>query len=337
MHRIFKISDSAEAKINIVFVHGLGGDHSGTWVQGNFRWPDAIASDLPNANVYSIAYGASPSSWLGRSMPLEDTASNVLELLMMEDGILNLPIVFVCHSLGGIIVKQMFRTANDQQEGRKEAEQLIDMIGTVAFLSTPHTGSDHAVYLERLGALFRAGNLTKALTKNNSSLRALNTWYRNWRRSESFENLVFFETIPPKAGMIVEADAADPGLKDVYPIPMSDDHVSISKPFDVSGLQYKKVLKAAKRLLNVYDENRSDKENSTVAQTDAELLGELHQLIKTGHLNRVGMDEAMKYLVDVKLLGEQESKRYIDLWIARGNLNKVSANRLEVPEFGKLR
>ncbi len=67
-------------------------------------WPLWLAQDVEGISVYAFAYEAPPSNWLGTSMPLQDRAVNVLEILSSEPGLRTGPIAFVCHSLGSLIV-----------------------------------------------------------------------------------------------------------------------------------------------------------------------------------------------------------------------------------------
>ena len=64
-----------------------------------------LAEDVDGISVYTMAYEAPASNWLGTSMPLQDRAVNVLEVLLSEPGLKSGPIAFICHSLGGLIVK----------------------------------------------------------------------------------------------------------------------------------------------------------------------------------------------------------------------------------------
>src|SRR6202012_5237465 len=83
-----------------------------TWSVGDSFWPEWLADDVKGLAVYSIGYDASPIAWFGGAMPLLDRATNVLALLETE-GVAEAPIVFICHSLGGLVVKQMLRNGND--------------------------------------------------------------------------------------------------------------------------------------------------------------------------------------------------------------------------------
>jgi hypothetical protein len=59
-------------------------------------------------SAWTLTYNAPPSNWLGTGMALQDSAKNV-ECVLGEVGLKGVPLVFVCHSLGGLVVKQILR------------------------------------------------------------------------------------------------------------------------------------------------------------------------------------------------------------------------------------
>src|SRR5262245_43208380 len=110
LHKISKLESSPRG--SVIFVHGLGGDPFTTWQKGDGStfWPAWLSTDLPDVAVYTLEYDAAPSKWTGTAMALPDRATNILNLLIAEQCD-KFPIVFVCHSLGGLVVKQLLRIA----------------------------------------------------------------------------------------------------------------------------------------------------------------------------------------------------------------------------------
>jgi hypothetical protein len=89
MTQLLKIADwAARVRINVVFVHGLGGHAYDTWrrsAEGSAFWPAWLARDIPGLAVWTLAYEAPPTNWFGPAMPIQDRAKNVL-VLRAADG-----------------------------------------------------------------------------------------------------------------------------------------------------------------------------------------------------------------------------------------------------------
>jgi pimeloyl-ACP methyl ester carboxylesterase len=111
MSRLIKVAGwTNELRASVVFVHGLGGHAYNTWRRGSDDqsfWPLWLAQDIEGIAVYALDYPAPASNWLGTAMPLQDRAVSVLECLLGEPSFRTNPVTFVCHSLGGLIVKQL--------------------------------------------------------------------------------------------------------------------------------------------------------------------------------------------------------------------------------------
>jgi tetratricopeptide (TPR) repeat protein len=238
-----------EPRASVVFVHGLGGHVYRTWRRGADDatfWPLWLAQDVEGLAVYSLAYEAPASNWLGTAMPLQDRAVNILEVLLTEPGLRSGPVIFICHSLGGLIVKKMLLNLQAQAARRREAGDLLERVTHIVFAATPHTGSAQATWLDRLRFLAWPTSVASSLVANDPALRDINVTYRGMAddRKGLLRHCIFYETRGTSAGMIVDEASADPGLPGDPPVPIDADHVGIVKPRDRSSLLYQRVRQA---------------------------------------------------------------------------------------------
>jgi tetratricopeptide (TPR) repeat protein len=236
MAQLFKIADArGEMRANAVFFHGLGGDAYTTWQADKedkaTLWPAWLAQDIEGLSVYTVGYEAPVSRWRGSAMHLTDRATNVLGDLLNERGLANGAFLLIGHSLGGLLIKQILRTAQSEAQNDEKAASFLRRVEKIAFLATPHAGADLAVWGDRLRILIRPSAATVCLVRNDPNLRDLNLWYRDWSNNQNITNLVLTETKPLSIlGMIVKPDSSDPGLAGPRPRPMDYDHEWICKP-----------------------------------------------------------------------------------------------------------
>jgi Alpha/beta hydrolase family len=214
MSRLIEIAGwRGAARASVIFVHGLGGHAYDTWrraLDNNTFWPLWLAKDVEGISVYTIAYEAPPTNWLGTSVPLQDRAINVLEILLSEPGLKSGPIAFICHSLGGLIVKQIILDLQQQKERRPEAADLLQRVTQVVFAATPHTGARQATLLGRLRFFAWPSSIARTLVANDPALRSINVAYRGLaeeRRNVLQHRITQMLTIQTKATAI----AAVPG------------------------------------------------------------------------------------------------------------------------------
>jgi hypothetical protein len=109
---LIKMYSAAKPAIDLVFLHGLTGDPLETWNSENSEsfWPNWLAEELPNLDIYTLKYPASlMGKWAKKEMDLFERCNNILEN-MAGIGLGNRPIVFIAHSLGGIVAKQILRS-----------------------------------------------------------------------------------------------------------------------------------------------------------------------------------------------------------------------------------
>ncbi|KAI0598382.1 hypothetical protein F4775DRAFT_583770 [Biscogniauxia sp. FL1348] len=188
-----------DAKVDIVLVHGLNGDPQKTWTAKNgVFWPaDLLPTSLRearanvlvygyNADVYSKKHGANPSDNF-IYMHAQTLVTSLTHYRKDELSSRN-PIIWVCHSLGGILVKRALLYSNDLRTPQHEDYRSI-YVSTygIVFLGTPHTGSDIAVWGSVLQAMSDAvvpksffqseSVLLRTLKRDNETLQNINSHF----------------------------------------------------------------------------------------------------------------------------------------------------------------
>ncbi|KAI4257275.1 MAG: hypothetical protein L6R42_005765 [Xanthoria sp. 1 TBL-2021] len=103
--------------VDIVAVHGIRGGPIKTWTTNKTDkfWladQEMLPKHMSNARILSFGYDASVAAFFGRTSSdtiLQHAHTLVAELVADRqlEGAMNRPIIFICHSLGGIVVKRV--------------------------------------------------------------------------------------------------------------------------------------------------------------------------------------------------------------------------------------
>lgn len=130
--------------VDIVAVHGLNGHRINTWrcsdLGNGTSWlnnKEMLPSRIPKARIMTFGYGAGDTSEVQVISRVRELALELLQSLheKREDQS-TVPLIFICHSLGGLVVKELLCIANQDHEGpyfpiAMRTENLI-------FFGTPH-------------------------------------------------------------------------------------------------------------------------------------------------------------------------------------------------------
>jgi pimeloyl-ACP methyl ester carboxylesterase len=256
-------SASPEPEIDVIFVHGLGSD-AGGWVNrdSKFDWPQELGKRDARLRTFAVEYYAPMMGSQAVSPSYQALAIKLFDDLKIRE-VGKRPIVFVAHSLGGIMVKQLLRHA----EAKKH--NIFAQTRTVIFLSTPHAGATIATLGSHLGSAVkllgnavatflpipigaladaaaqvaawqvRISDLTSQLQREQPSLLDLNLWYRTLQHVDT---RVYYETESFYKVLIVDPLSADPGVYGCDPVRAEGkDHITISKPKNESDDLFKAV------------------------------------------------------------------------------------------------
>jgi pimeloyl-ACP methyl ester carboxylesterase len=197
-------------KADIVFIHGLGGSSRMTWSKDKnpeLFWPLTflpLEPDICLARILSFGYNADFANATNASNVILDFAKTLLYDLKycVDDRSENLnmgqvPLIFVVHSMGGLIVKEAYM----QGQNDPEYETIIKAISAIVFLSTPHRGTNLANVLNKIlqsTPLTNSKPFISELTRNSSTLQKLNEQFRHI--APKLKIVSFYETQPTSIG-----------------------------------------------------------------------------------------------------------------------------------------
>ena len=113
LHRMNPTSREQIGSLDIVAIHGINGDPLKTWTcetTGGLWLRDFLPDDVPGARVFSFGYDAQVC--FSKSISgIDEFAIMLLNQLLVNRRRIDCqsrPLIFICHSMGGIIVKQVW-------------------------------------------------------------------------------------------------------------------------------------------------------------------------------------------------------------------------------------
>ncbi|KAL7621867.1 hypothetical protein AAE478_007367 [Parahypoxylon ruwenzoriense] len=184
------VVDPDDPLLDVVFVHGFTGHPERTWTHKNgdaknnshdenndpvepppkipklnpfsrshqapkIYWPrDLLPSTIPRARVLTYGYDTHIRPPLGPPVSqntVYDIACDFLVALEAERRVQpSRPILFIAHSLGGIIVKEMLRRSSRCRLGQAHLHGIFESTSGIIFFGTPHAGADPRSVLHRI-------------------------------------------------------------------------------------------------------------------------------------------------------------------------------------------
>ncbi|KAL6160786.1 hypothetical protein ACJQWK_02202 [Exserohilum turcicum] len=247
--------------VDIVAIHGLNGNAYTTWEHenGTLWLRDLLQRDLPGSRIYTYGY-PSELFWSHSVAKLRDYSGNLLSSLAAVPERRQRPIIFVCHSLGGIVCKQALVLAheNDHLYG-----DTISAFSAIVFFGTPHRGSAVADVGKMIGRVvnmcMRASLITgisgsirddllTILESNSQALNDLAVSSRN--RLRNLEIVTFYETemMPGLSELIVHQSSAIMEIPCEEVIPLYANHRTMCRFGGATDGGYICTLNVMKRL-----------------------------------------------------------------------------------------
>ncbi|XP_064454372.1 protein SERAC1 isoform X4 [Mirounga angustirostris] len=208
-------------------------------------WPKTwLARDCPALRIISVEYDTSLSDWRTRC-PMERKSiafrSNELLRKLRAAGVGDRPVIWVSHSMGGLLVKKMLLEASK----KPEMSTVINNTRGIIFYSVPHHGSHLAEYSVNVRYLLFPSLEVKELSKDSPALKTLQDDFLEFAKDKNFQVLNFVETLPTYIGSmiklhVVPVESADLGIGDLIPVDV--DHLNICKPKKKDAFLYQRTL-----------------------------------------------------------------------------------------------
>jgi pimeloyl-ACP methyl ester carboxylesterase len=160
------LAEGAHDTVDIVFVHGLTGNRETTWSYDKTLWPrDLLAKELHNVRIFTFGYDADVIGFLNMagSNCVRDHGKSLAQDLAgrrITTDSRDRPLIFVAHSLGGLVVEQALLIARGSSQPHVKA--LLPSTIAIAFMGTPHLGSRKADWA---GPLTQMSNLLRKTNK----------------------------------------------------------------------------------------------------------------------------------------------------------------------------
>lgn len=144
--------------VDIIAIHGLNGDPYRTWTDGETRlfWlGDLLPDDIPGARIFTYGYPSHLLCSTSRAR-ISDFAETLLAHVesrrVANDE--QRPIIFVAHSLGGIVCKRALIMAKENPAYHDIVSNTIGIL----FFGTPHRGAvaspEMGIFLGQIVNLF---------------------------------------------------------------------------------------------------------------------------------------------------------------------------------------
>ncbi|KAI9462626.1 hypothetical protein F5148DRAFT_1286402 [Russula earlei] len=252
------VAGGTNNKLDIIAIHGLNGHAFNSWTVDDVMWlRDLLPEQVPDARVMLYGYTANLVDDTTVSRIKEHARLFIRSLQGLEE-IEKRRVIFICHSLGGLVLKQALIYIRNQSE----YSALRDVAIGVIFLGTPHRGSPHAnlarilVNIARISFRANAKQLLATLEKDSANLMDLSHSFREI--SSKMRLGSFCEQLPMKLpgkflttldlGLIIDQWSATLEVIGELVIPVNRDHMTIAKYANAGDEVYKLVVNQVKNM-----------------------------------------------------------------------------------------
>ncbi|KAL4982522.1 hypothetical protein BDW68DRAFT_182459 [Aspergillus falconensis] len=224
LHQVYPLQTSKrDFNVDVVFVHGLDGDSVSTWTKDETFWPrdllpkEAFLNRNSKSRVRTFTCGESLLN------DLDDARSTSP----------NRPIIFIGHSLGGIVIKYALKHA----KARSQFANLLKSTQAIIFFSTPHQGTHTEAWDAFFASLGRADlqefEVVEELKQWSNMLAELTSEFGEL--APGFQMTTFYESEETNGVLVVPEGSARMGQKTERMRGLNANHTNICKFTETDG------------------------------------------------------------------------------------------------------
>ncbi|CAG7850986.1 SubName: Full=Uncharacterized protein {ECO:0000313/EMBL:CCA68224.1} [Serendipita indica DSM 11827] len=256
-----ELASGKDPIVDIIAIHGLDGHREKTWTADNgVLWlRDLLSVDIPNARILVYGYDADTRSReCVSTQTIYQHADKFLKSLSRQrSGNPRRPIIFIAHSLGGIVLKQALVLCQNQSRGSTNPlRDILVSTHAVLFFGTPHSGVKGVDLLQTMNRLLSlylktTDVILRHLGEHSPELENIQNLYIS--ASAEIETVLFYEVYPTpiiggKSQLIVpHYSATVAGDRHATEEGLDADHCQMVKFIDTKQRNYVTVLSYLKR------------------------------------------------------------------------------------------
>lgn len=230
-----------------------------------------IPEDFPGARILGLNYESSLTQWYGTNCPCLKNSSKLIpratEFLnkVTKAGVGERPIVWIGHSMGGLIIKSILVQASQHPD--TNVQNICKKTKGIVFLGTPHKGSPVAKFKQSTSAILWVSAEVQDMKEGNSTLLKLNEDFLKLIHDDGHDieiaslgegrpTIMTSWKFPLK---IVEETSSRLEHGEYYLT--SDDHLGLSKPMCRQSFLYQRLEKLIRKATSP-DKDEIKKENA---------------------------------------------------------------------------
>lgn len=215
-----------DKSLAIVFVHGIFGSGEGTWLGAAESFPSLLAKDpefAPSSDVFVFEYFSPYFGSAASITALADQLRGSLEDNRVFEN--HRAVVFVGHSMGGLVVRKLLLARRD----------LLEKIPFLYFYATPTNGAELSDVARRISSNAQLRGMIPL--QGNDLLQSIQSDWLADGKVRDLPAYCAYETLLT-AGVTVVSQASATALCNRNLDPMTANHVEIVKPTDRDDPRY---------------------------------------------------------------------------------------------------